>query len=73
MEKITKGREEIRLGVRQFKGKVFVDIRTWYTDESGALKPSPRGVTIPLDKFEEFKTCLSKIDVTKVDEELDIQ
>ncbi|MFA6972502.1 MAG: transcriptional coactivator p15/PC4 family protein [Gallionella sp.] len=73
MEKITKGREEVRVSVRQYKGKAYVDIRTFWFDDAGVAKPSPKGVTIPFNKFEEFKNCLARIDTSKVDEDLDIQ
>lgn len=73
MEKISKGKEEIRIAVRQYKGKAFVDIRAYWFDDSGTAKPSTKGVTIPFSKFEEFKECLSRVDTTKVDDDLDIQ
>ena len=31
------------VNVREFRGKVLIDIREYYTDDAGELKPGKRG------------------------------
>ena len=41
---------------RSYKGREFVDIRQYFKDkESGEFKHSTKGITIPLNQFQEFK------------------
>ena len=47
---IAKGSEVIRLAVDTFKGRTFASLRAWYPD-GDTLKPSPKGVTIPLESL----------------------
>jgi hypothetical protein len=39
-------RERIRVALDEFKGHVLVDVRTFYLDGDGDLKPTPKGITI---------------------------
>lgn len=56
-------REEIQIKKVEKKGKVYVDIRTfWHDGESDEFRPSQKGVTIPFESFEEFKDFINKID-----------
>ena len=36
--------EIFRVRLLSWKGREFVDVRRWYTDASGELKPTPRGI-----------------------------
>ena len=70
---------QIRVAVKQFKGKTYVDIRQWWrkeeeTNDDNAWKFSKKGVTIPLTKWEDFKRGIEdEVDVTQVDEGGDIE
>ena len=72
MEYIEKGRDRIQISVRSYKGKVYVDIRTFFQTEGGEWRPLPKGVTIPTTKWEEFKEKLDGIDITEVEQEPEI-
>ncbi len=41
--KIAAGREKTHVRINEFKGKHYVDIRKFYEDKSGELKPSNKG------------------------------
>ena len=73
MEKILKGDEEIRIAVKEFKGKAYVDIRTFWSDESGQFRPSKKGITVPLGLWNEFVSAVTNVDTTKIDKDEDIQ
>jgi hypothetical protein len=63
--KINKGEfqgsvTEIVLGVREYKGKVGIDIREFVTGEK-YTGPTKKGLRIPAEKFQEFKTMINSI------------
>jgi len=70
---------QIRVSVRQFKGKTFVDLRQWYRREENkaddkAWRPSQKGFTIPPDKWEDFKRGIEdEVDITQVEPEEEIE
>lgn len=57
---IDKGAGEIiRIEISEFKGKSYLNIRTWYTDkESGEYKPTQKGVSVRPDLFEQLKQAI---------------
>ena len=51
--------------VREFRGKTLIDIRQYYVDNksgSGDLKPTPKGISLSPDQYEELKNVLDEID-----------
>merc|ERR1712043_4071 len=59
-EKSDDGKLEWELGkskkvtVREFKGKVFVDIREYYCDKAGDWKPGKKGIALQRDQWDEL-------------------
>lgn len=48
-------REQIHVKIMDYNGRAFLDIRTyWRSGEEGAWRPSSKGVTIPVDNFNDF-------------------
>jgi len=63
--KINKGEfqgsvTEIVVGVREYKGRVGVDIREFVTGEK-YTGPTKKGLRIPAEKFQEFKEMINSI------------
>jgi len=52
---------EIVIGLREYNGKTGVDIRE-FTQSESYTGPTKKGLRIPADKFEEFKTMINSID-----------
>lgn len=50
------------LTVREFKGKVMVDIREFYEDNNGDLKPGKKGICLQLDQWNALKGHIDDID-----------
>ncbi|KAA0186083.1 RNA polymerase II transcriptional coactivator activated rna polymerase II transcriptional [Fasciolopsis buskii] len=49
--------------VRQFKGRVFVDIREYYEDKSsGDLKPGKKGISLNVEQWDFLKGMMNDID-----------
>lgn len=45
------GRERIEIGIEEYRGREFLNVRKFYFDEkSGEYKPTPKGITIPIEK-----------------------
>lgn len=43
----------------EFKGKTYIDIRTFYTDDAGELQPTKKGINIPRDAFPAFLAAMN--------------
>ena len=52
---------EIVLAVKEYNGRVGVDIREYASGEQ-YTGPTKKGLRIPAEKFEEFKTMINSID-----------
>lgn len=51
IKKNDKG-DVIRVAVDEFKGKDYLDIRNFYKGQDGELKPTRKGVSIPVELAE---------------------
>ena len=52
---------EIIVGIKEYNGRVGVDIRE-FTQSEQYTGPTKKGLRIPADKFEDFKTMINSID-----------
>jgi hypothetical protein len=51
--------QEIRIGIREFKGNDLIDIRTWtMTQGSDEMVPTAKGVTMNISLLPELKKAL---------------
>ncbi|VDK59324.1 unnamed protein product [Anisakis simplex] len=66
--KNSDGDEMLELGkmrfvtVRSFKGKALIDIREYYQDKSGEIKPGRKGISLSREQYQNFKELTSEID-----------
>ena len=56
--------KDIKIGVTEYNGKKYVDIRKYYKDESGEEKPTKKGITMSPENWNEL---VNKIDDIKTD------
>ncbi len=55
--------QQIQVRVNEFKGKRYIDLRTFYLDEKDeSYKPTRKGVSIPVENFEDLKAALDKVE-----------
>ena len=55
--------QEIRIGIREFKGNDLVDIRTWtMTQGSDEMVPTAKGVTMNITLLPELKKSLENVE-----------
>ncbi len=53
--------QEIRVGIREFKGNDLIDIRTWtMTQGSNEMVPTAKGVTINVHLLPELKRAIEE-------------
>lgn len=51
------------VGVSEFKGKRYVNIREYYLDKnSGDMRPGKKGIMMPTDQWSKFKGLIDKVD-----------
>jgi ribosome recycling factor len=58
MEKNVK--DTIVVQIRPFKEKMYLDIRNHYRDAQGELKPTQKGISIEVGRFNELKEMIDK-------------
>ena len=55
--------QEIRVGIREFKGNDLIDIRTWtMTQGSDDMVPTAKGVSINVSLYGELKKALNQVE-----------
>ena len=45
------GKESLRIGIREFKGKKYIEQRIWFQGKSGTFLPSRKGVIFTLGEL----------------------
>lgn len=68
MAQVANGKLTIQVEVKEFEGKVFLDIRNFYADDSGELRPTQKGIMFKPELGEDVaKAILEELDnYTKV-------
>ncbi|XP_047360314.1 activated RNA polymerase II transcriptional coactivator p15 [Vespa velutina] len=51
-----------QVNVRDFKGKLFVDIREMYYDKAGDLKPGKKGICLNMTQWRKFMSIVEEVD-----------
>lgn len=55
---MPRGRDVLRVSASEFKGREYVDIRVWYVDRDGDLKPTAKGVSLRPDAVQDVLRAL---------------
>ncbi|XP_059400374.1 activated RNA polymerase II transcriptional coactivator p15-like [Carassius carassius] len=50
------------VSVRDFKGKVLIDIREYWMDQEGEMKPGRKGISLNPEQWNQLKEQMSEID-----------
>lgn len=55
--------QEIRVGIREYKGNDLIDIRTWtLTQGTEEMVPTAKGVSININLLDELKKALTEVE-----------
>jgi hypothetical protein len=47
--------ETLQVSLATFKGRTYVDIRLYFTDADGQLKPTKKGITVTPELWDQFR------------------
>lgn len=56
--------EQILIGLREFRGARFIDIRAYFEADNGEWRPTKKGVTLPIDALPEFAEVVAGLGET---------
>ena len=57
--------EEIRIGVKEYKGFDLIDLRVWVdSKDAGGKVPTAKGLSLNVELFKEFKKSILALEVT---------
>jgi len=62
-------RESLVINQSEFKGVKLVDVRVFYKDENGDLKPTKKGVSVRLNQLDALIKALSEVSATAREQE----
>jgi len=55
--------QEVRVGIREYKGNDLIDIRTWtMTQGSDEMVPTAKGVSINVSLLDDLKKALNEVE-----------
>jgi hypothetical protein len=54
--------EEVRAGIKEFKGRRYIDLRIYYMDDQGEWKPTRKGISLATDFMPELRNAVDNIE-----------
>lgn len=54
--------EEVRAGIKEFKGRRYIDLRIYYMDDQGEWKPTRKGISLATDFMSDLKDATAKLE-----------
>lgn len=56
--------EEIRFSLQEYRGTDLIDIRVYFESAGSQMKPTRKGISVPVERFDEFMECLKNVKKT---------
>lgn len=63
-------RNTIRASTSDYRGQKRIDVRMWYKDEQGELKPSKQGISLPIEMFGSLKKLILDLEQALLEKKL---
>jgi len=60
-------REILRVELDEFGGRQIISARTWYRDSIGALRPTPKGLSVDVRLLRELRAALTEAETVALD------
>ena len=61
--------EEVRVGIKEFRGRRYIDLRIYYMDDKGEWKPTRKGISLATDFMPELKDAVLGLEKVLAEEE----
>lgn len=58
---IPDGGQQIRVGLKEFKGSIYADIRRFYQDRTGEWQPTPKGISVPTHRLQDLIDLVDRV------------
>ena len=61
--------QKLLFSISNFRGKKYIDIRTWFQDQAGEWKPTKKGIHFDFEKFQNFESMVKILEkITSIDQ-----
>lgn len=47
-------KEEVRVSLDTFHGKKLINLRVWFKDDDGTMKPGKQGIALGMDRYKDL-------------------
>ncbi|MFH1438288.1 MAG: transcriptional coactivator p15/PC4 family protein [Pseudomonadota bacterium] len=54
--------EEVRAIIREYRGRLYFDLRVYYVDNDGEWRPTRKGIALSAEFLPEIKQCIDKFE-----------
>ncbi len=54
-------KEEVRLSLDTFHGKKLINIRVWFKDDDGTMKPGKQGMALGVDRYKDLASAILEL------------
>ena len=54
-------KEEVRVSVETFHGRKLINIRVFYKDDDGTMKPGKQGIAVAVDRYKDLAGAILEL------------
>jgi len=54
-------KEEVRVSLDTFHGRKLINIRVYYKDDDGTMKPGKQGIALGMDRYKDFAGAILEV------------
>ena len=54
-------KEEVRVSIDTFHGRKLINIRVFYKDDDGTMKPGKQGIALGVDRYKDFAGAILEL------------
>lgn len=54
-------KEEVRVSLDTFHGKKLINLRVWFKDDDGTMKPGKQGIALGVDRYKDLAGAILEL------------
>lgn len=54
-------KEEVRVSIETFHGRKLINIRVYYKDDDGTMKPGKQGIALAVDRYKDLAGAILEL------------